>query len=178
MTLDNGQTHFHQFNFFPPTAATFIHKIRPSLSIKILEWNRYIAPSLQNTIELKIYSLTQWDQIGRFLEFHGNKFYYKNSPNVWWLFWQVWKPLLFKTNWWGYFWATFGKTWAHFYFNIWSHWSYLQGIFWHNRWTFKFWGSFDTLETKPAIEPEWKDALPAFGSTRIDVSWKSNIVVF
>ena len=25
----------------------------------------------------------QCDQIGQFLEFHGNKLYYKSSPNVW-----------------------------------------------------------------------------------------------
>ena len=37
------------------------------------------------------------------LEFLGNKFYYKSSPNVWWLFKQLWKPSLFKSIWRGYF---------------------------------------------------------------------------
>ena len=32
------------------------------------------------------------------------------------------KHFFFKSNWLGYFWATFGKTWATFYFNIRSHW--------------------------------------------------------
>ena len=58
---------------------------------------------------------SQCEMIGRFLEVLGNKFYYKSSPNDWWLFGQLWKPLLFKSNWRGYFLTTFGKTWATFY---------------------------------------------------------------
>ena len=58
------------------------------------------------------------DQIGRFLEF-----VYKSIPNVWWLFGQLWNPLFFKSKRVRLlFWATFGKTWVTFYFNIWSHW--------------------------------------------------------
>ena len=32
----------------------------------------------------------------------------KSSQNVWWHFGQLWKPLLLKTNWWGYFWGNLG----------------------------------------------------------------------
>ena len=38
------------------------------------------------------------DQIGRFLEFLGNKFRYKSNPNVWWLLGQLWKPLIFQVK--------------------------------------------------------------------------------
>ena len=62
----------------------------------------------------------QCDQIGRFLEVLGNKI---SSEKTKWMatFWGFWKAsLLWKTAL-ATFWATFGKNWATFYFNIWSH---------------------------------------------------------
>ena len=42
------------------------------------------------------------------LELLGNNYnYYKSSPNVWWLLGQLWKPSLFKSNWWVYFLGNF-----------------------------------------------------------------------
>ena len=65
----------------------------------------------------------QCDQIGRFLEFLGNQINKKSSPSVWWLYWHLWKRLLFKSHWCAAtFWATFWKPWATFYSIIWSHW--------------------------------------------------------
>ena len=58
----------------------------------------------------------QCDQIGRFLEFHGNKFYNKCSPNVWWLLGQLWKPSLFKSKWWDYILGNFWKNLDYFLF--------------------------------------------------------------
>ena len=55
-------------------------------------------------------------QIGRFLEFLGNKFYYKSSPNVLWLFGQLWNPLLFKSNCWCYILGNFWKNLGYFLF--------------------------------------------------------------
>ena len=69
------------------------------------------------------YSLSlQCDQIGRFLKVLGNKFSFKSSPKVFCDFWALLKNITFlvkssMVN----FWATFGTSWATFYFSIWSH---------------------------------------------------------
>ena len=60
--------------------------------------------SFSQTIQLEC------EQIGQFLEFLCNKFHYKSSLNVWWLFGQLWKALLFKSNW-----ATFEKNLGYFF---------------------------------------------------------------
>ena len=52
---------------------------------------------------------SQCDHIGRFLEFLGKKINHKSSSNVLWPFGQLWKPSLFKINWWGYFLANVWK---------------------------------------------------------------------
>ena len=44
---------------------------------------------------LSVFPCLQCDQKLKLL---GNKFDYKSSPNVWWRFGQLWKPLLFKSN--------------------------------------------------------------------------------
>ena len=54
------------------------------------------------------------DQIGRFLEILGHKLYNKSSPNVWWLFGQLWNPLLFKSNWKRYILGNFWKNLGYF----------------------------------------------------------------
>ena len=58
----------------------------------------------------------QCDQIGQFLEFLCNKFYYKSSPTDWWLFGQLWKALLLKSNWRSYFWGNFWNNLGYFTF--------------------------------------------------------------
>ena len=69
------------------------------------------------------YSLSlQCDQIGRFLKVLGNKFSFKSSPKVFCDFWALLKNITFlvkssMVN----FWATFGTSWATFYFSTWSH---------------------------------------------------------
>ena len=40
----------------------------------------------------------QCDQMGPFLEFLGNQFYFKSSPNVWWIFGQLWNHRFLKSN--------------------------------------------------------------------------------
>ena len=77
------------------------------------------------SIRLKDTTTFRWnqcDQIGRFLECIGNKFYYKSSPNVWWRFGQLWKPLLRSQTGEAIFGQLLEKLGATFYFNIWSHW--------------------------------------------------------
>ena len=54
--------------------------------------------------------------MGQFLEFLADKYYYKSGPNVCWLFGQVWKLSLFKSNWWGYFLGYFWKNLGYFLF--------------------------------------------------------------
>ena len=49
----------------------------------------------------------QCDKIERFLEFLGSSIYCPSNPNVWWLFGQFRKPLLFKSNWRAHFWGKF-----------------------------------------------------------------------
>ena len=63
----------------------------------------------------------QCDQIGRFLEFLGNKFYYKVAQMLVDFLGICEKHCFFSQTGQATFWATFGKTWATFYFNIWSH---------------------------------------------------------
>ena len=62
-----------------------------------------------------------WAILGIF----GNKFNYKSSPNVLGLFGQLWKPLLFKSNWWCYFLGNFRKNLGYFLF---QHLVTLRGI--------------------------------------------------
>ena len=54
-----------------------------------------------------------WDQI---FGISWQHIYCKSSPNVCCLFGQLWKPSLFKSNWWGFFWATFLKNLGYFLF--------------------------------------------------------------
>ena len=71
----------------------------------------------------------QCDQIGRFLQFLGNKFSYKVAQIfvdflatylVNHLFFNKNKAVVVT------FWTFFGTTWATYYFNIWSHWTRRQ----------------------------------------------------
>ena len=79
----------------------FVFKIAKKFQIKNLREKGVGAT------KLLILDLQQCDQIRRFLELIDNKFYYKCSPNVWWLFGQLWKPSHFKSNCWGYFLGNF-----------------------------------------------------------------------
>ena len=94
------------------------HKKRPTTSLTHCVERRFIA----------IYFWLVWsvgggqcDHIELFLEFLGNKFYYKAD--------QMFDDFLdscennrfLSQTGDSTFWATFGKTWATFYFNIWSH---------------------------------------------------------
>ena len=63
----------------------------------------------------------QWDQIGPFLKSLGGKVTLKSSQNLWWVFGPMWNASFFNKTTLADFWATFGKTRATFYFNIWSH---------------------------------------------------------
>ena len=56
-------------------------------------------------------------QIGWFFEWFDINFFNKSSPNIWWHFGLFW------THHCSYFLGNFWKILAHFYFNIWSHWS-------------------------------------------------------
>ena len=73
------------------------------------------AKNCKLTLSLS-FSCVVGDQNGRFLEFLGNKFYYKSSPNVLWLFGQLWNPLLFKSNCWCYILGNFWKNLGYFLF--------------------------------------------------------------
>ena len=53
----------------------------------------------------------------------GDKITLKSSQIVWWLFGLEWNTSFLILNFCGDFWATFGKVWATFYINIWSHWT-------------------------------------------------------
>ena len=68
----------------------------------------------QRYIQFTTMSVTS---LGNLLEFLGKIFFYKSSLNVWWLFGQLWKPSLFKSNWWDYilgnFWKNLGYIWWH-----------------------------------------------------------------
>ena len=55
-------------------------------------------------------------QCDKVLAFLGNKFYYWCGQNVWWLFGQWWKTLLFKSNWRGYILGNFWKNLGYFLF--------------------------------------------------------------
>ena len=46
----------------------------------------------------KNHNIVSVTRLGDFLEFLGNKFYYKSSPNFGWRLGQLWKALLFKSN--------------------------------------------------------------------------------
>ena len=96
------------------------HKKRPTTSLTHCVERRFIA----------IYFWLVWsvgggqcDHIELFLEFLGNKFYYKAD--------QMFDDFLdscennrfLSQTGDATFWATFVKTWATFYFNIWSHWT-------------------------------------------------------
>ena len=70
------------------------------LSIGLAQWHCYIF--FCGDVR------SQCDRIGYFFKFLGNKFNYKSSTNEWSLLGQLWKPLLFKSNQWGYF---LGNSW-------------------------------------------------------------------
>ena len=93
------------WSLFPRTAAP-----RPSRTSTACThgWEpRRWGSSRFRWIEFSIF--IQCDQIGQFFEFLGNWLYYKSSPNVWWLFGQLWKALLFNSNWLHYFLGNFWK---------------------------------------------------------------------
>ena len=50
------------------------------------------------------------------------KFYFKSSPNIWFLFGLLGKISPLSPNCFGYFWATFGKFWVSICSYIWWHW--------------------------------------------------------
>ena len=69
----------------------------------------------------------QWDQIGPYLTYFGDKFSYKSSQNLWWLFGPILKIVTvqaktIKGQYLGNLW----NIWATFYSVIWSHCSRLQ----------------------------------------------------
>ena len=65
----------------------------------------------------------QCDKVGRFLKNLGEIFSVKSSQNELLLFGLKWKHHSLAKTAVVPFWATFVKTWATFYFNIWSHWT-------------------------------------------------------
>ena len=62
--------------------------------------------------------LTVWLDWAFFEKFWWNIFS-PQLPKFYWLSGLLWKTSLLCKS---YFWATYGKVWASFYFNIWSHW--------------------------------------------------------
>ena len=62
-----------------------------------------------------------WPDLALFWNYLAINFVIKVAQMFGWLFWHLLKPLLFKSNWLGFFW----KTWATFNFNIWSHCSWV-----------------------------------------------------
>ena len=73
--------------------------------------------SLSWRVESPVALQVQRDQIGRFLKVICDKFLYKSSVKILWLFEPIWKHLfLGKVN----FLEVFESNWATFYFNIWS----------------------------------------------------------
>ena len=61
-------------------------------------------------------------------EFSWQQILLQKQPKYLVTFWQSWKPLILSQTGVATFWATFGKTWATFYSNIWSHWWPLLGL--------------------------------------------------
>ena len=67
------------------------------------------------------FATTSGTRLGGFCNFLATNFITKVTQMFGDFFGELWKQLFFKSNWLGYFLATFGKTLATFYFNIWSH---------------------------------------------------------
>ena len=77
-------------------------------------WSRFSLPP--HLFSLSLVWVLQCDQIGRYLNVLGEMFLIKGGPNVRWIFGPKWKATILMLNYFGYFWATFGKIW--FLFNL------------------------------------------------------------
>ena len=53
--------------------------------------------------QIKVLPMTNVTRLGNFWNFLATNFFYKSSPNVWWLFGHLWKPLLCESNFLGFF---------------------------------------------------------------------------
>ena len=101
------------FDFYPSG------KTSPNL-VTLLESHSVISCPYPFTL-FPSYSIWQCDQIGLFLEFNGDYYFNKSSPNDWQLFGLFWKTSLLCNYYCIFILATVGKIWATFYSNIQSH---------------------------------------------------------
>ena len=70
---------------------------------------------------INIFTSTQCDQIGQFFKVLGNKIASKRGQMIGNFLGYFEKPHSYAKTALGTFWATFGKNWATFNSNIWSH---------------------------------------------------------
>ena len=98
--------------------SKFGHNIQIcNLRIHIVSWNRplesvWMRCTLYSILLKSAISVTRSDDI---FESSCQYFFYKSSPNIWYILWLLWKPSLLKQkpvcpN----FWGNFGNNWATF----------------------------------------------------------------